>query len=272
MTNERFLALVRDSFSALEGNSVYLESEGVTVPVLEPPLVGFAPADDPLFTLYPDPEVIGEDFRPPRDWMRSAESVAAFFFPFSPEVRRRSREETALTCPAWNAAYGGNFKLVDAFLDILVPRLEAEGAAVFQPNRDPSLVRKAHTVLRGGEEDHHYSVSWSNRHAMFAAGLGTFGIHRHLITEKGCCGTTASFLTDAKLTPTPRNYTDVYEYCIRCGACMDRCPAGAISLEYMRNLKKCAAQGGLIRERFGSGFCGKCLTGIPCEDRNPSRP
>ncbi len=269
MTNERFLTLAEECFAALPGNSVFLEREGAEVPVLEAPVVGFAAADDPLFTRFSDPDVIGADFRPPRNWMPRAKSVAVFFFPFREEIRRRAAAERGLTSPAWNAAYGGNFKLVDAFLDLLIPRLAAEGVSSVQPNRDPAPVRRAVAVIRGGEEDVHYSVGWSNRHAGFAAGLGTFGIHRHLITRKGCCGTMASFITDAPLTPTPRDYEDVYGWCIRCGACVKRCPAEAITQEHLRNLKKCAAQGGVIREKYGGGFCGKCLTGVPCEHERP---
>lgn len=269
MTNERFLAMVGECFAALEGNSIRPEGEDDAIPVLEAPVVGFAAADDPLFARFSDREAIGPDFRPPQDWMPEAKNVAAFFFPFSEPVRRRAAREREITSPVWNAAYGGNFKLVDSFLDLLIPRLAEAGVRVVQPNRDPALVRNAQGVLRGGEEDIHYSVGWSNRHAGFAAGLGTFGVHRHLITRKGCCGTMASFITDAALTPTPRDYTDVYEYCIRCGACARRCPATAITLEHLRNLKKCAAQGALVRERFGGGFCGKCLVGTPCEHKKP---
>ena len=271
MTDERFYELVKESFAALDGNSVHLPKENADIPVLEAPLVGVASADDPIFELFRAPEVIGPEWRAPREWMPEARSAAAFFFPFCEEVRSRARQETELTGEAWNSAYGGNFKLVDAFLDILVPRLEAEGVKVFQPNRDSALKRNPVPVCSGGEEDVHYSVSWSNRHVCYAAGLGTFGVHRHLITEKGCCGTLASFLLDAELTPTPRPYTDPYEYCIRCGSCTGRCPAGAITLEHLRNLKTCAAWSGVIRERYGGGFCGKCLVGIPCEDENPSK-
>ena len=271
MTDERFYGLAEKSFAALEGNSVRLPKENAEIPVLETPLVGIASADDPLFEAFRAPEIIGPEWRPPREWMPEVRSAAAFFFPFREEVRSRAARETELTSEAWNSGYGANFKLVDAFLDILVPKLEAEGVTVFQPNRDPGLKRQPLAVRNGGEEDVHYSVSWSNRHVGYAAGLGTFGVHRHLITEKGCCGTLASFLMDAELTPTPRPYTDPYEYCIRCGACAGRCPAGAIIPEHLRNLKKCAEWSGVIRERCGGGFCGKCLVGIPCEDRNPSK-
>ena len=268
MTNERFMELAAESYSALGCNSVALQGEPASLRVLDAPLIGFASADDPIFRRFLDPEAIGSEFRVPADWMPGARSVAAFFFPFSKEIRDRVRAETQTSSPSWNAAYGGNFRIVDAFLDILVPKLAAEGAAVFQPNRDPSMQRIP-VPVRGGE-DVHFSVSWSNRHAIFAAGLGTFGMHRHIITEKGCCGTTASFITDAEFTPTPRTYDGVYEWCSRCGACSGRCPGGAIPEGGLRNLKKCSAHGAAVREAYG-GFCGKCLTGIPCEDSAPAR-
>ena len=268
MTNERFMELVNMSFSALKNNCVTLPEEGVTLQVLEAPLVGFASADDPLFEEYKDPEIIGPEFRTPEEYMTGAKTVAGFFFPFTEEVRSRVRTETEPASPTWKAAYGLNTEIVDAFLDELIPRLEAEGAAVFQPNRDPSMVRK--TVPTADGEDVHFSVSWSNRHAMYAAGLGTFGMHRHIITEKGCCGTTASFITDVELVPTKREYTGVYEWCQRCGKCSERCPGGAIPENGLRNLKKCSAHGGKVREQFG-GMCWKCLTAVPCEDRAPAK-
>lgn len=269
MTNERFLELVKESFEALENNCVALSDEDTALQVLDAPLIGFAAADDPLFEQYRDPEAIGPEFRTPAGFMTEARSVVGLFFPFTEEVRNRVRRETELASPTWKAAYGSNFTIVDAFLDDLVSRLEKEGVRVVQPNRAPDFERKAVPTADG--EDMHFSVSWSNRHAMYAAGLGTFGMHRHIITEKGCCGTTASFITDAELTPTKREYTGIYEWCIHCGKCSDRCPGGAIPKNGLRNLKKCSTHGGTVREQFG-GFCGKCLTAIPCEDRAPARP
>jgi epoxyqueuosine reductase QueG len=54
---------------------------------------------------------------------------------------------------------------------------------------------------------------WSERHAAYVAGLGTFGIHGALITEKDCSGRIGSVVTDLEIAPTPRPYTRVYEYC-----------------------------------------------------------
>ncbi len=268
MDNDRFYDLVSESYSELEGNTTDIPGRDGHFRVLDMPLTGIADADDPIFEKFIDPDVIGPDFRKPRDYMPDGRSVIALFFPFSEEVRSLVRQDGGLTSPAWNAAYGGNFKIVDAFLDILTAKLEREGVGVFQPNRDPGMVRNPIPV--DGGEDVHYSVSWSNRHALYAAGLGTFGRHRHIITEKGCCGTTASFITDAELAPTERSYTQVYEWCSGCGACSERCPGGAIPQDGLRNLKRCSAHAGAVREEYG-GFCGKCLTCVPCEDRAPGK-
>ena len=271
MDHQLFLSLAEKSFDAIaDGNRVFLPAEGAEVPILERPLVGFAAADDPLFERFSDEAVIGPEWKGPREWMPEGETVAGFFFPFTEEILRRARAETNLTGEAWNLGYSACFPLIDAFLDTLVSLLGAEGAKVCQPNRDPSLRRTMTEVMSGGEEDLRFSVGWSNRHVCYAAGLGTFGLHRHLITEMGCAGSLASFITDAKLAPTPRNYEGVYDYCIGCLACARRCPAGAITRENLRNLKKCSAHSARIREEFGGGFCGKCLFGGACARKNPS--
>lgn len=76
-----------------------------------------------------------------------------------------------------------------------------------------------------------YTSNWSERHVAFVCGLGTFGLSKGLITEKGIAGRLGSLIVSEKFAPRTREYTDIYEYCTRCGACIRRCPAGAISLE-----------------------------------------
>ena len=268
MTNERFLELVAESYAQIENNFVSLPNEEMPLTVLDMPLTGFATADDPIFKQFREPAVIGSEFRTPMDYMPSARTIVAFFFPFNEQVRAKVRTELQPSSPTWNAAYGMNTALTDAFLDILIPKLTAEGAQVFQPNRDPGMVRNPELSEDG--TDLHFNVSWSNRHALYAAGLGTFGVHRHIITEKGCCGTTASFITDLELMPTERHYSEVYEWCSHCGSCATRCPSGAIPRDGLRNLRTCSSHATEVRKKYG-GFCGKCLTGIPCEDKAPAK-
>ena len=60
---------------------------------------------------------------------------------------------------------------------------------------------------------------WSERHAAYVCGLRTFGLSKGLITKKGIAGRFTSLITDLPLLADERAYTDVYEYCTRCGAC-----------------------------------------------------
>jgi epoxyqueuosine reductase QueG len=90
-----------------------------------------------------------------------------------------------------------------------------------------------------------------------------------MITRAGSAGRFGSVVTDAVLEPTPRTYQGPTDHCGRCGACIERCPCGAIGPEGKDNLacKKYLDQTlGLYSPRYG---CGKCQTGVPCEGRVP---
>ena len=274
MERERTRALMASAqkvFGNLKDNLVLLPGEQVTVPVLDAPLVGVARADDPLFETFRKNEVIGAQWRLPGEWMQDAKSVVAFFFPVSAEIRTRHRAARTATNEAWNYGYGKHGHVVNAFLSGMTAEMEGHGVKTFIPTRDPSFKIERQPVLSGGKEDVHYSTSWSNRHVAFVAGLGTFGIHRHLITREGCSGVLASMILDWEMEPTSANYRDPYENCIHCGACVTRCPAGAISLENLRNLKECAAYAASLRSESDPGYCGKCLVGIPCESVLPAK-
>ena len=45
---------------------------------------------------------------------------------------------------------------------------------------------------------------WSHKHVAYIAGIGSFGHHHMLITNKGCCGRLGSVVTDAVIAPTSR--------------------------------------------------------------------
>lgn len=91
-----------------------------------------------------------------------------------------------------------------------------------------------------------------------------------MITEKGCCGALTTLILDTFVEPTERKYTGLYDNCIKCGLCAVRCPAEAITIENLRNLKKCSEYGGWMREQFNSSACGKCMVAVPCEHANPA--
>lgn len=264
------MASAQKVFANLKDNSVLLPGEQVVVPVLDAPLVGVASADDPLFESFRRDTVIGSQWRSPREWMPDAKSVVAFFFPVSAEIRTRHRAARTATNEAWNYGYGKHGQVTNAFLAGMTAEMERQGVKTFIPTKDPSFKIERQPVMHGDKEDMHYSTSWSNRHIAFATGLGTFGIHRHLITQKGCSGVLASMILDWEMASTATAGKDPYENCIHCGACVKRCPAGAISLENLRNLKECAAYAASLRTESDPGYCGKCLVGIPCESVSPA--
>lgn len=115
-----------------------------------------------------------------------------------------------------------------------------------------------------------FGSNWSERHAAYVCGLGTFGLSKGLITEKGMAGRFASIIIDTEMIPDKRAYAGIYDYCTMCGACVRRCPAGAISKENGKNHNICnewlQKMGKKYAPRYG---CGLCQTKVPCESRIP---
>jgi len=125
-----------------------------------------------------------------------------------------------------------------------------------------------------------YASRWSERHAAYASGLGTFGLCEGLITERGKAHRVGSVVAKIKLEPTPRPYTDHHAYCLffatgKCMVCAKRCPVDAIS-EKGHDKKKCMDHavgtcGKYVEERwdFDGYACGLCQTAVPCENGIP---
>lgn len=114
---------------------------------------------------------------------------------------------------------------------------------------------------------------WSERHAAYVCGLGTFGLSKGLITEKGMAGRFSSLITDAPLEADTREYTGLYDNCIGCGACVRRCPVRAIDPQTGKNHSVCFMNIGrskiLRYPRYG---CGLCQSAVPCENTKPFKP
>lgn len=115
-----------------------------------------------------------------------------------------------------------------------------------------------------------FTSNWSERHIAFVCGLGTFGLSKGLITNKGISGRFGSIITELYITPDKRQYDDIYEYCTMCGACGRNCPASAISVEKGKDHKACFAFLEKTREKHAPRYgCGKCQVKVPCEGSLP---
>ena len=254
---------------------------GAGGPCFDEPLVGFAGAADPLFEEYQ--RIIGPFHRTPQEAMAealgagvSARAVVCWVLPISRAARRSNRRETRRPSREWALTRDLGERFNSALRRHMVALLEAQGHRAVAPLLSPAWKRVSDPRVG-------LASTWSERHAAYAAGLGTFGLNDSLITARGTAHRLGSVITDRPVAPTPRPYHDHHEYCLHhrglgCGVCVARCPAQAVSLDG-HDKARCQHQvhGPPARELGGAlGLaevgCGLCQTKVPCEERIPPTP
>ena len=153
------------------------------------PIVAYANAKDPLFLKLK--KIVHRSHFIPTDLINDAETVITFFIPFHKEIpmsnssgERSSRE--------WAISYIETNKLInDLNISIKMNLAESGYTSVIMP--------PTHNF-----DEERLISRWSHKHIGFIAGLGKFGLHRLLITEKGCCGRLGSIVTNRKIASTVR--------------------------------------------------------------------
>ena len=218
------------------------------------PLVGFADAGDPAWLRLR--EIAEPTHLLPTDLLPHAKTVVAFFLPFAEVVVRANREAGGMA-REWAVAYIETNALINKIAEELIVALdEWSVTAAAQPathNWDPV------TLIS----------SWSHKSAAAIAGLGSFGLHRMLITELGCAGRCGSLVIDAYVDPTsaPQPERCRFFYDEQCTYCVDECPVNALQMvpKDQMNLNKhgCHAHILEVKAVLGADCCGKCAVG-PC--------
>ena len=263
--------LLRDSAENRIQAEVSLRPELSGMKIFKDCLLACADANDPIFTrLKSDFNAYGDMLRLPGEWLEGAKSVICFFLPYADEIRICDRPDSPYPADEWLHARieGQSFML--SMCGKMAEVLEGMGYKALVPSISPDF-KVSRDESRAAEGGPLYAANWSERHAAYVAGLGTFSLAKHIITEMGCCGRFGSIITDAEFTPTERRYSSPYEYCTFCGACALRCPSSAIGEsekdnapcgEFIDRTKK------LFAPRYG---CGKCQIGMPCENGIPAK-
>jgi len=244
-------------------------------PFFATPLLGVAALDDPLFETFK--QIIGAFHLTPVELLEKSfptrsfnqGSVVVWVLPIHQQTRRSNRSETVWPSRAWTHTrqFGEAFnvtlrKQVTHFL------AEQDGVAVA-----PQLSEHWLEVLSPKVGA---ASSWSERHAAYAAGLGTFSLNDGLITARGIAHRIGSVVTDLVLEPDPRPYPDHLFNCLyhrngSCGLCIERCPVGAISVAGHDKVKCMEYVYGTVVRKLGSEYgvqttgCGLCQTKVPCE-------
>ena len=220
------------------------------------PLIGIASAFDPLWEKLKEPYVVGSNHLTPEEWLPGAKSVISYFLPFTEHIRSSNRRK-GLPSKEWLYGRCEGEIFNNALRLLIIDIIKSAGCKALAPALD-----KRFTVVN------HVS-NWSERHAAFIAGLGTFSLNYSLITNLGTAGRFGSVIVDLEFEPNPRPYQEIDEYCTKCGECIDRCPPLAIN-KNSKDAESCSQfinkMLKLNKPRYG---CGKCQTAVPCEYKNP---
>ncbi|MBI4330168.1 MAG: epoxyqueuosine reductase [Chloroflexi bacterium] len=256
-------------------------------PIWEEPLVGFADGHDPLFEEYK--KIIGPFHRTPREVLEAGANVAlngiatqkmsviCWVLPMASRIRAGNRRRE--TGPTMRWIHGTRYGelLNDSLRRYVVSLLSQKGYAAAAPGRDGF---KSFDLPTGG------TSNWSERHALYVAGMGTFSLNDGFITARGMAMRCGSVVTNLEIAPSPRLYqghTDNCPFLVdgSCGDCIDRCPAGAVTVKGHDKIKCLRYKREVLPDLFKFYerpptltlriACALCQCGVPCESRIPSR-
>ena len=252
--------------------------------IFDEPLVQFADGDDPLFTEYKD--IIATTHLTPREALARAGnkkpgelprriSVISWILPITLNTRKSNRTQTRLPSRLWSHTRWFGEKLNEALRAHVVALLAGRGYLAAAPGVPPLL-----KIERN--EKGMYS-NWSERHIAYAAGQGTFSLSDGFITGRGIAHRCGNVVTSLELPASPRTAAGPFANCLtyageKCGLCIERCPAGAISEkghdknkchQHLRDLGYDPSQDYHIETSVAG--CGLCQTRVPCEAVNPTR-
>lgn len=224
------------------------------------PLIAYADAEDQLFKKLK--VLISSSHALPKDFLPDSQTVITYFLPFEKSIIE-SNIEGKESSREWAVAYIETNQLIQDLNEFVRKELNKMGY-------DSTVIPATHNF-----DEKELISDWSHKHVAYIAGLGTFGIHKMLITESGCAGRIGSIVTDLKLEPTTRPKE---EYCLykvdgSCNECVKRCVNGALQENsYDRHLcyDMCLFNDQFYSELDLTDVCGKCAVGVPCSYRNPT--
>jgi epoxyqueuosine reductase len=246
-------------------------------------LVGFSSGADPLYEAYKD--LVGEFHWTPAEIfslkfpdvaVRPGDlTVISWVLPQRDVTKADNRKETFYPSRRWVQARFPGEEFNSTLRRHVVEELSAKGVRSVAPVLATEWRREK-------SEKYVFASTWSERHAAYASGLGTFGLSDGLITPKGKAHRVGSVVANVAIPVTERPYDDHHAYCLffydgSCTGCQERCPVGAIT-ENGHDKIKCVNHvrvtcGKFVKENYGfDGYgCGLCQTGVPCESGIPKK-
>lgn len=251
--------------------------------IFDTPLVGFSSGADQLYNEYKSH--IGSFYFTPMElfaksfpeYSCSAEdlTVISWIIPSTERTRREQAEQDRYPSERWVRTRDLGEKFNVAIREHVVDQLTEASIAAVAPLLSPHWARI-------DEGPYSPCSNWSERHAAYAAGLGTFGLCDGLITPVGKAMRTGSVIAAVKIQPSSRPYDDHHAYCLHftedtCRKCIPRCPVKALS-EDGHDKKRCMqytehTMHEYIKKKYGfeTYACGLCQSWVPCTDKIPTK-
>ena len=248
----------------------------------ENPLVGFSRGDDPIYISYKEYvgpfhwtplEVFNQAF--PEAGVSAEElTVISWILPQTRATRVDNRRQDTYPAERWARARIFGEEVNVRLRKRVVEVLQKAGHEAVAPQLAAAWEKKK-------SEQYVFASTWSERHAAYAAGLGTFGLCDGLITTRGKAIRAGSVVARINIAPTPRPYTDHRAFCLFysqgiCGKCIKRCPVGALSekghdkVKCLQHLKPVTEEYVKANYHFDGYGCGLCQVGVPCEAKIPT--
>ncbi len=279
MTENPGTRIIREILAFCEGPENTLHN-AASDRAWDEPLVGFSRGDDPLYEAYKRHvgpyhwtpwEIFSLSFPDVQADARDL-TVISWVLPQTTKTRDENRSQDLYPSESWarSRIYGEEFNR--RLREHVVETLKGTGREAVAPYLSPEWRRQP-------SPEYTYSSTWSERHAAYASGLGTFGLCDGLITPKGKAMRVGSVVAHVQVPATARSYDDHHAFCLffaegTCTQCVARCPVGAIT-ESGHDKEACSRHLSLTEEyvRAEYGFegygCGLCQTGVPCESAVP---
>lgn len=223
-------------------------------------VIGFAAAEDPLFAQFKS--IIRKTHITPSELLPGAKSVVAYFVPFAKNLHKENFKMNHYAARSWAVAYVETNRLIARVNEHLQSELESQGYRMV-------LIPPTHNF-----DEKSLMSDWSHRHVAYVTGIGRFGSHNLIITEKGCSGRVGSFVTDLVLVPSARSENErcLHKAGFECLKCVERCQYEALYADRF-DRQACYRQL-LVNDRYYSDLeltdvCGKCTAMVPCSVIDP---
>jgi len=250
--------------------------------IFDPPLVGFSSGADSLYDEYKSHignfyftplELFAKSF-PGKQYAAEGLTVVSWIIPSTAATRKEHGEQERYPSERWARTRDLGEKFNIAIRIHVVEQLKEAGIKAMSPLLSPHWARYSEGLYAP-------CSNWSERHAAYAAGLGTFGLCDGLITPVGKAVRIGSVIAAVQIPPSTRSYDDHHAYCLHfteniCRKCIPRCPVKALS-EEGHDKKRCMqytehTMNKYIKKEYGfeTYACGLCQCNVPCTNKIPT--